>query len=85
MYGKQESGEMESNCQSLYAAQWTKSNKAAPMGLCPYIYSSLKYEKMDKYEDQKSICMPEMQAQFNNAVHMLTYSVAHIDTVHVHM
>lgn len=45
---------MKSSCQTVYASQWTKSNKAGPMGLHSYIYSSLKPQNASKHEAKEN-------------------------------
>lgn len=44
-YRRRESSEKESSCQTVYAAQWTKSNKAARTRLHPHIYPCVKPHK----------------------------------------
>lgn len=74
---------MESSRQTLYAVQWTKSNKAVPVGLYPYIYSSVKPQKCkpEKVDAQTKIkgASPshnenwQLAHKLNHYTHMLIF------------
>ncbi len=85
----------ESSCQTVYAAQWTRSNKVAPTRLCPYIYSSVKPQKHKQVwkNGETNRSKEHLHVRDREFIHTQRSTTActcsfthmHMDTEHMHM